>query len=161
MIFDVSTCERNIHFSDVWDVSPEVLAPIIHRLEQAHPISNSSNQNLNLPPSVITIVDVRLREEVSGELEPIPGSLHIPLLELIENVDGAQDQLSKDQPVVLVCRNGWRSARAAAYLSQKGFRSVYNLKGGLLLWNEVQQSDFSTPKETPTHVDQSLCESNP
>jgi hydroxyacylglutathione hydrolase len=112
MLLEIPTRERNIHYDQVWDIGPiELMAAL----------------------NDVTVIDVRLREEFSGELSSIPGAIGVPLLELI---DGLID-LPQNKPLVLVCRNGWRSAKAAAYLVQRDNREVYSLKGGLLFWDEV------------------------
>src|SRR5437762_3592557 len=43
-------------------------------------------------------------------------------------------ELSKDRPVVPVCRAGGRSAQATVILQQAGFKEVANLTGGMLRW---------------------------
>jgi rhodanese-related sulfurtransferase len=42
--------------------------------------------------------------------------------------------LSKDRPIVAVCRAGGRSAQATTTLQQAGFIDVANLTGGMLRW---------------------------
>jgi rhodanese-related sulfurtransferase len=54
----------------------------------------------------------------------------IPLGELSERAG----EVSKDRPVVAVCRAGSRSAQATAILTQTGFKDVANLTGGMLRW---------------------------
>jgi len=54
----------------------------------------------------------------------------IPLGELAERAG----ELSKDRPVVAVCRAGGRSAQATTILQQTGFKEVANLIGGMLRW---------------------------
>lgn len=46
------------------------------------------------------------------------------------------DQVAKpDQPVILVCQSGVRSAIAARYLSMfKDYKTVYNAEGGMSEW---------------------------
>ena len=44
-------------------------------------------------------------------------------------------QLPKDQEIVVICRSGARSARAAQYLLDRGFNAV-NLQGGTIAWEE-------------------------
>src|SRR5215217_7947524 len=41
----------------------------------------------------------------------------------------------RDTEVLLICRSGARSARAAAQLVELGFTRVMNLRGGMLAWN--------------------------
>jgi rhodanese-related sulfurtransferase len=43
-------------------------------------------------------------------------------------------ELSKDRPVVMVCRSGARSAQATVLLGKAGFARVANLSGGMLRW---------------------------
>jgi len=43
-------------------------------------------------------------------------------------------ELSKDKPVVAVCRSGARSAQATKILADAGFAKVANLPGGMLRW---------------------------
>lgn len=45
---------------------------------------------------------------------------------------------AKDQPVVLVCRNGQGSAGAAKKLKQAGFTRVYWLDGGIAAWQGAE-----------------------
>ena len=40
----------------------------------------------------------------------------------------------KEKPVIVTCRSGARSARAAAMLAKAGFEQVANLRGGMLRW---------------------------
>jgi rhodanese-related sulfurtransferase len=40
----------------------------------------------------------------------------------------------RDTPVVVYCRVGYRSARVASWLRRQGFRTVYDLAGGLFAW---------------------------
>jgi len=40
----------------------------------------------------------------------------------------------KDRPIVLTCRSGRRSMRAAALMRSQGYENVSILDGGLLAW---------------------------
>ena len=77
------------------------------------------------PPRVIDVREPR--EYRQGH---IPGAESLPLYELLTN----PDQVSRDRPVVLVCRSGRRSERAAAALMSRGFDRVTILSGGMLAW---------------------------
>jgi len=79
---------------------------------------------------VIQIVDVRERDEFNGPLGRIKGAICIPLGELPRRLD----DLSRDRPVVAVCRSGARSAQASVLLAKSGFPRVANLAGGMLRW---------------------------
>jgi phage shock protein E len=50
----------------------------------------------------------------------------------------AQALISKDKPIAVYCRSGKRSQRAAASLSDMGYKVIYDLKGGYLAWEAGQ-----------------------
>lgn len=83
---------------------------------------------------VVALVDVREPQEFTGELGHVPGAQLVPLATLLD-VAATWDL---DREIVLVCRSGGRSARAAATLASKGFRHLYNLRGGMLAWNTAR-----------------------
>lgn len=78
----------------------------------------------------VQIVDVREPDEFTGPLGHIPGASLIPLGELAMRAG----ELSRERPVVAVCRAGGRSAQATVILQQAGFKDVANLAGGMLRW---------------------------
>ena len=80
----------------------------------------------------VRVVDVREADELTGELGRIDGVEHAPL-KTVGDVAGAWP---KDAPVVLVCRSGGRSGRAAEDLEKRGFRKVASMAGGMLRWHE-------------------------
>lgn len=84
--------------------------------------------------SQLEIVDVRQKEEFTGELKHIPGS---KLLTLETEFEVGVDQLDQNKTLVFVCRSGQRSARATMIAQAKGFRQVFNLEGGMLKWNAL------------------------
>lgn len=76
------------------------------------------------------LVDVRMDEELTGPLGRIAQSEHVPLPELMSH---AADWPA-DAPVVVHCKSGGRSARAANALLAAGFRQVASMEGGMLAW---------------------------
>ncbi|MDA8193595.1 MAG: rhodanese-like domain-containing protein [Thermaerobacter sp.] len=74
------------------------------------------------------VVDVRESSEYhSGH---IPRAKHISLGQLLHRLK----EVPKDKTVVVVCRSGSRSGRAAELLMEAGFRNVYNMIGGMQNW---------------------------
>lgn len=74
------------------------------------------------------VVDVREpREFRQGH---VPRAIHVPLADLLAN----PDQLPHSRRIVLVCRSGRRSARAAALLAAHHYDNLAVLSGGLLAW---------------------------
>lgn len=82
----------------------------------------------------IELVDVREPHEYSGELGHVAGAKLVPLARLLDEA-AAWD---RNTEIVLVCRSGGRSARAAMDLAKNGFRNLYNLRGGMIGWNQAQ-----------------------
>lgn len=88
----------------------------------------------------LTVLDVRGRNEwEAGHLpgvEPARGSrgINIPVGQLIERMG----EIPRDQPLVVHCQSGARSAIAASLLESKGFRNVFNLAGGYAAWRAAE-----------------------
>jgi rhodanese-related sulfurtransferase len=78
------------------------------------------------------ILDVRELHE--WQEQHIAGAIHIPLAQ----VEARLSELSqyKDSPVIVQCRSGKRSAKAASTLQAAGFTQVYNLTGGIIAWTD-------------------------
>src|SRR5687767_5282727 len=78
----------------------------------------------------VRIVDVREPAEFNGPLGHVPGAQLIPL----GSLNGRSSELTKEKPIVVVCRSGARSAQATVLLGKAGFDKVANLSGGMLRW---------------------------
>ncbi len=87
----------------------------------------------------VLLIDVR--EKFEKELVDIGGSL-IPLGQLADRISEIDSE--KENPVVIYCRSGARSAEACRILQSNGFKNVKNLKGGILKW--ADDIDPSLPK---------------
>ncbi len=86
----------------------------------------------------LDIIDVREPQEWA--LGRIPGARLVPLGTLA----AALGSLDRTREVVVYCKGGVRSARAARQLQEAGFRRVANLTGGILRWS--QEVDPSIPQ---------------
>lgn len=105
--------QTNSEIPEVWDVPPDEVLALKDQ---------------------IVVVDVRRPDEYDGELGHIASSQLI----VLDTLPHELDSLPKDKTIVFVCRSGSRSARATAFAQSKGFQSVFNMKGGMLLWNQLQ-----------------------
>ncbi len=76
----------------------------------------------------VRVLDVRGRSE--WEAGHLPDVANLPLGELTDHLA----ELSPEQPLVLHCQSGSRSAIAASLLRAHGFRNVSNLLGGFGEW---------------------------
>ena len=77
------------------------------------------------------LLDVREPWEVA--LAAIPGSLAIPMHEIpsrLKELDAASE-------IIVMCKAGGRSQRAAEFLAAQGYGKVSNLQGGIDAWKKA------------------------
>jgi adenylyltransferase/sulfurtransferase len=86
----------------------------------------------------LRIIDVREPNEF--QINRIPGAELIPLGELPRRYA----ELDPADELVMQCKMGGRSAKAADFLRSVGFKRVLNLKGGILDW--IDKVDPTQPK---------------
>ncbi len=88
----------------------------------------------------IVLVDVREKYEWDiGNLGP-QGATLIPLRDLPNRLE----EIDPEADVIIYCRTGARSDRAAQFLRDQGYERVRNLDGGIRAWSE--EVDPSIPK---------------
>jgi phage shock protein E len=89
--------------------------------------SLSSEEALKLiKTNKVLVLDVRTPQE--NAQQRIKGSMLIPVQEL----ESRLDEIPKGRSILVYCRAGHRSVRAAEILEKHGFRDVLNLKEGIL-----------------------------
>ncbi|MGP4068735.1 MBL fold metallo-hydrolase [Halobacillus sp. B29] len=73
--------------------------------------------------------------------------LNIPYFDLLDGVEEIEDQLPKDQDIVVACAKGGSSQMVTEMLDDAGFTNVYSLEGGMKAWSEhlmpVKVSDLT------------------
>jgi rhodanese-related sulfurtransferase len=74
------------------------------------------------------VLDVREPEEYAQG--HVPGAVNVPQADLASTFD----QLPCHQPIVVICKAGYRSLRAAQFLHQSGLTNVMSVKGGTDAW---------------------------
>jgi len=89
-------------------------------------------ENLDVGGSVV--IDVREPHERNDALGHVADSELVPLATL----EAAATHWDRATPVVLMCRSGGRSGRAALLLEQLGFAHVASVRGGMLAWNDAR-----------------------
>jgi hydroxyacylglutathione hydrolase len=77
------------------------------------------------------LVDLRTSTERSRA--SIPGSVHLPLSRLTEQIE----TLPNDRPLLVHCAGGYRSAIAASVLQRHGFEQVSEMAGGISAWEQA------------------------
>lgn len=77
------------------------------------------------------VIDVRTpREFAGGHLD---NALNIDWLN--DTFEANTQKLDKTKPVFVYCKTSNRSPQAAAKLEELGFKTIYNMQGGLLKWD--------------------------
>ncbi len=77
------------------------------------------------------VLDVREPEEYARG--HVPGALNVPQAMLASQLDA----IPRTQAVYVICEGGFRSLRAAQFLSQAGYPQVSNVKGGTAAWRNA------------------------
>jgi rhodanese-related sulfurtransferase len=77
----------------------------------------------------VVVLDVRTPEEYQDG--HIPNAILIPLQEL----ENKLNDLDKEEPYLVVCRSGNRSAQASEILTSNSFANIYNMAGGMSDWD--------------------------
>jgi rhodanese-related sulfurtransferase len=85
-----------------------------------------------------TLLDVREPHELYISNLKIE-SIHIPL----DDLSSRMDELDGSKEIIVMCRSGNSATTACKLLTEKGFKNVFNLKGGINEW--AQKIDPSLP----------------
>jgi glyoxylase-like metal-dependent hydrolase (beta-lactamase superfamily II)/rhodanese-related sulfurtransferase len=97
-------------------------------LTSAPDIREVSVEELRGRPSAAAVIDVREPEEFGNG--HVPGAVNLPQADLASRLD----EVPRDRPVFVVCQGGFRSLRAAQFLTQCGIADVASVRGGTEAW---------------------------
>jgi rhodanese-related sulfurtransferase len=104
------------------------------------PYTNVDNQGLaQLMEQSVPVIDIR-RPEEWRETGVVAGSLGLTFVDEAGRVkpnflEDFAAAVSRDQPVVLICRTGNRTDVLGRYLvEQLGYTRVYNVRDGIMGW---------------------------
>jgi len=95
--------------------------------------SNKFETQMNEPTS--QIVDVRTSAEFSEG--HIANAVNMDVTS--DDFESKIATLDKEKPVMVYCKSGGRSAKAASILKENGFKQVYDLDGGMIGWNDANK----------------------
>jgi len=95
-------------------------------------------------PEGFTLIDVRNDDE--WEAGHAPGAVHIPLPELPNRLDEVPDG-----DIIVVCRLGGRSARAADILAEQGIEA-WDITDGMTGWQQNGLPMVSEDGDIPTVI---------
>ena len=80
----------------------------------------------------VVLIDVRTPEEIAENA--IDG--HIAMNIADPTFTMKIDELDREKSYFVYCRSGNRSMHACKYMMSQGFKKLYNLKGGIMAWDE-------------------------
>jgi rhodanese-related sulfurtransferase len=82
------------------------------------------------------VLDIREAWEV--EVCVIPASLWIPMQQIPRQLG----KLPHEDPLIVICHHGVRSAMVTDFLRQNGFANASNLSGGIDDWARLIETDM-------------------
>lgn len=85
------------------------------------------------------IIDVRTPDEFQSE--HIDSAVNIDWFS--ENFGAIASKFDKSKPVFVYCKSGGRSSQASNKLAKLGFKTIYELEGGIMKWNAAGLSKKS------------------
>ena len=112
-----------------------VIAVVVQTTRQREAISAEKARDMIDRDSNTVLLDVRTEKEYNSETGHLAGAKLIPVQELENRL--AELEPWKARTIVVYCRSGNRSGRAAALLREHGF-SALNMEGGILRWNKLE-----------------------
>ena len=83
----------------------------------------------------LQILDVRFEYEFRNHR--IPSAILIPLPQLATRYQ----ELDPDKQTLVVCEHGMRSLQACSFLGSKGFKTLYNMVGGMAVYPGRQEGE--------------------
>jgi len=116
------------------EVAPIHLGPLDTPARTIEPAALWQALRSATPPVVIDV-----REPREFKQGRVPGSQLIPLPKLLAD----PHLMPRDRDVVLICRSGRRSARAAAALLAAGYPNVASMRGGMVAWESANLLEAS------------------
>jgi adenylyltransferase/sulfurtransferase len=132
------TVTKLIDYEQFCGLRPAVEAPSVTQTTNGFDITAQELKARLDRGEKLRIIDVR--EPNEWQINRIPGAELIPL----GDIPRRYAELDPDEEIVMQCKMGGRSAKAADFLRSVGYKKVLNLKGGILEW--IDKVDPSQPK---------------
>jgi len=122
-LFSISGCKITKESKSIKESSDTFYIDI-----KAKPAHRLIKENIN--SSDFVIIDVRRPDEyLEGYID---NSLKINFKD--ESFSSQLNQLDKNKTYLVYCQGGYLSKKAMLLMKKIGFKKVYNLKGGYLVW---------------------------
>jgi rhodanese-related sulfurtransferase len=136
-----SDCDTAVHSST--GMCSHCNMPLVDKSTIVHK-NLRPDQMCSLNEKNVIFLDVRTPAEFNGTAEDkfgaIKNAINIPVQELDKRMDELEKY--KDKEIVVYCSHSHRSPRASYLLTQKGFKHVTNMLGGMSVWkDQVKKND--------------------
>ena len=99
------------------------------------------------------LIDTRSADSV--RYGRIPGAIHIPEVDLLENTAKAAEELSPGKTLIVYCQRGQRSLTVSEALAEYG-RQCFSLTGGYLAYLRAKISEIENGKEWQQKAEDSI-----
>jgi hydroxyacylglutathione hydrolase len=98
------------------------------------PVCEVDQNALEARPPEVVLLDVREPHEFANG--HVPGARNLPQADLASRLN----EVPRDRPIYVICQGGFRSLRAAQFLSQMGFKDVASVNGGTEGWRAAKKA---------------------
>jgi len=129
-----------------YKLQPDPLTPKITKLIDYHQFCGISNPEIEENFNRISVTEAKKRIEsgwspfvldVRKTFEAEIASLDFVSRQYaLENIEKIVAELPRDRDILIHCKRGGRSVKAAHILGSHGFEKIYNLEGGITAWAE-------------------------
>lgn len=112
----------------LWSTLLLVMLPMLAAAATARNVSPEEAYGMVTGREGLYLLDVR----TPGEFQQarLEGASLIPINQLLSRLP----EVPKNQPILVYCAVGSRSAQVVNYLARQGYPEVYNLYGGIYSW---------------------------
>ncbi len=94
---------------------------------------NASEFDEKISEPGVILLDVRTVPEFNQS--HVPSAINLDVLE--DDFISLVSELDKSKSYAIYCRSGKRSVDACEVMTEIGFKSIYNLSGGIIEWVEA------------------------
>lgn len=131
-------CGEQPTITELQDYEQFCAPPTEMRRQTVPAIDVHELQRRRIAGEKVTLLDVR--EPFEYEIASIEGGTLLPLGQLSSRLN----EVPRENPIVVYCHSGMRSAHAVQLFQQAQFSNVYNLQGGIDAWSV--QIDPAVPR---------------
>jgi len=104
------------------------------------------NERIQSDTNDFVLIDVRTLGEYTGKLGHLGDARLYPVQNLDIQYHELEQYQEEEKDIILYCRSGNRSRRAAEFLRKNGFENLFNMEGGMRAWN----AEYGRPENSDT-----------